>query len=293
METLMASKDLMWKDSYCIGVNHIDLQHKTVFQMVKDLLETVEDEVNWIRRRNELRTEILFLKSHVEMHFRDEEAYQQTIDYPGHEDHKKLHAQFLSDFSVLEQKMIFTGYDRKEVRQFAGILVSWLVYHIAEVDQGMAVKGQNKEITVIKAFVKSVRETLETMVGVQTNATTENDVEGAKVTGDAFVQINLIGDIQGTIVYAFSKEFALEVVKQMTCMELNELDEMVCSAMGEISNISSGNATIQLEEKGYHCDISTPTVTVGDFPPEIGDITAGICIDSSAGRLAFAAKFVE
>lgn len=289
----IVAQDIMWKESYCIGVNNIDQEHRELFQLVKDLLDTVEDEQNWILRSREWKTEIIFLKNRILLHFQDEEEYQKSIGYSGYEAHKKLHEGFLKDLDDHETKMRESGFQRKMVKQFAGTIVSWLIYHVTEADQELADAKKIKETIVAKAFVKSIRETLETMVGLSSNAIAADTVEEAKAVGDVFVQIGLIGDIQGVMMYAFSKEFALEVVKQMTFMELTELDDMVCSAVAEISNISSGNATILLSQKGYNCDITPPTTTVGEIPEKAQRVTSGICIDSDAGKLSFAAAVDE
>lgn len=287
------TEDLMWKNSYCIGVEHLDRQHKELFQMVKDLLEIVEDEMNWLRRRSECRTEVLFLKTSFETHFKEEESYQQSIDYPAFDVHKKMHDGFMKELLEHELLMMSSGFDRKEVKQFCGMLVSWLVYHVVEIDQRMAQKGQNKDQAVTKAFVKSLRDTLETMVGLNSSIAQDRTDQEARLVGDAFVRIDIIGDIRGSVVYGFSRDFALEVVRMMTFMELTELDDMVCSAMGEISNITSGNATISLAEKGYQCDITTPAISIDEFPSDIGELTKGVCLESSVGQFSFCAVIQE
>ena len=41
---------------------------------------------------------------------------------------------------------------------------------------------------------------------------------------------------------------------------IEELDDISMSALGELANMITGNATIQLADAGYKCDISTPVL---------------------------------
>ena len=65
-------------------------------------------------------------------------------------------------------------------------------------------------------------------------------------------------------------------------MELEEADEMVRSALCEITNISCGKASIELAEKGVNCDIKTPVILDNSLSEtEIN----GMFIDTGSGGL--------
>ncbi len=81
------------------------------------------------------------------------------------------------------------------------------------------------------------------------------------------IVIGITGDLSGEILYRFPKETTLEMVKIMCGMEIDEIDEFVTSAMGEIANIISGNAMTGLSEQKIVCDILPPRVVVGDSQP--------------------------
>jgi len=91
---------------------------------------------------------------------------------------------------------------------------------------------------------------------------------------DADNKVNIIigitGDLSGEILYRFPKETTLEMVKIMCGMEMNEIDDFVTSAMGEIANIISGNAITGLSEQKIVCDILPPRVIVGGGAPLAG-----------------------
>lgn len=81
---------------------------------------------------------------------------------------------------------------------------------------------------------------------------------------EANVLIGVVGALAGTVVYSFPKSTALEMVKSMSGMELNELDIFVTSALGEVGNIISGNALIYLAQANYPCDLAPPQIILGE-----------------------------
>lgn len=80
------------------------------------------------------------------------------------------------------------------------------------------------------------------------------------------IVIGLTGDLAGEILYRFPKQTTLEMVKIMCGMEIDEIDEFVTSAMGEIANIISGNAVTGLSEQNIICDILPPKVMIDGLP---------------------------
>jgi chemotaxis protein CheX len=51
-------------------------------------------------------------------------------------------------------------------------------------------------------------------------------------------------------------------------MEFGEIDDFVTSAVGELSNIISGNAATALAGRGIVCDIRPPRISVGGAAPD-------------------------
>ena len=84
------------------------------------------------------------------------------------------------------------------------------------------------------------------------------------ITDQVTVSIGVTGEIQGNILFSFSKEMSLDLVEEMSMMEVNEIDKFVTSAIGELANIISGHTTTALNNEGYQCDIVPPQVIHGD-----------------------------
>ncbi len=85
-------------------------------------------------------------------------------------------------------------------------------------------------------------------------------VSGNFTTEDITALIGVTGKLKGNVFYEFSHETALRVAGTMCGEPITELDEISMSALGEMANMITGNATIHLANAGYDCDISTPVL---------------------------------
>ncbi len=79
-------------------------------------------------------------------------------------------------------------------------------------------------------------------------------------TEDLTVIIGVTGRLKGNVLYEFSEATARAIAGAMMGSPVDQLDEMALSAIGELANIITGNATIQLAAAGYSCDISPPVI---------------------------------
>ncbi len=287
----------MWKESYRLGVDEIDEEHYRLFQMVENILETIDSEENWFQKKIDLMKSVLFLKNFVIKHFEDEEAYQKQINYPGIEEHKKEHRNVTKTLFEYEKLMNQSDYDRKVVANFTGLIVSWFVYHISGSDKkickGEVTKSEGGD-SAATCFRNGVVDALEKMAGVNV-ADIKCEAFNSVPEGAIYVTVGMLGDIPDSVVFGFSKELALGMVASMTGMEFEELDDMVCSAMAEVSNIVCGHAATELADLGFTTDITTPQVT---FENPISDSETenefeGVSIDSPLGRIQFVIKKPE
>ncbi|MCL2634199.1 MAG: hemerythrin family protein [Oscillospiraceae bacterium] len=123
----------MWKDSFCIGVEVIDRQHKELFDKTEELLSEVRN--NGMKYKDKCISTILFLKDYAVKHFADEEAYQISINYKDYDAHKKLHDKFVQTVLKHEKKMEASNFAESDVREFVDALVAWLLYHVVDADK--------------------------------------------------------------------------------------------------------------------------------------------------------------
>jgi chemotaxis protein CheX len=81
----------------------------------------------------------------------------------------------------------------------------------------------------------------------------------AEVTGI----MGLAGDTNGTICMSFTKKGALFVYKTLMGDEHNEINPEVIDAIGELTNITSGQARKEFEKSDINLKAAIPTVIVG------------------------------
>ncbi|MCE5198518.1 MAG: chemotaxis protein CheX [Armatimonadota bacterium] len=71
------------------------------------------------------------------------------------------------------------------------------------------------------------------------------------------------GVIEGVSLYGMSLESAQKIAGAMMGSQVTELDDMATSAICELGNMITGNATTLLSQNGYQVDITPPSVIKG------------------------------
>lgn len=273
----------MWKESYRIGIEQIDQQHMELFRMAEELMKAIEANAD----SSAFKKAIDFLKEYVVYHFTAEEAYQASVGYCSLEAHKKLHHAFTDIVLEFETRLIDSDYDIRAVKELAGMLTAWLIYHVADADQKIAKNLELSKISEKQSCILSITagvvDTLEKMVGFSASDMAQKASAALQINGDIVVDIGFSGDITGHAYFSFSKALAFKLIEVMTFTTPEEVDELVCSALAEISNIASGNATIALAEYGTVCDITTPSVTLNAVKTGMFD---EVTIHTEMGELA-------
>ena len=89
----------------------------------------------------------------------------------------------------------------------------------------------------------------------------------AEIASDQFTSedvtaiIGISGKLEGTVLYGFPQDTAKAVVDTMVGEDAGSVsDEVGLSALGEIANMITGNAAINLAKEGFPCDISPPVI---------------------------------
>lgn len=70
--------------------------------------------------------------------------------------------------------------------------------------------------------------------------------------------------LKGVVLYAMSEVTALNLASAMIGELLPDFDVIAESAVAELANIITGNASMELERKGYPCRLSPPSVIAGE-----------------------------
>ena len=135
---------MLWKDRYELGVPSIDEQHKELFRRVESFLQALRSAGSWEEKAPRLNETLEFMKGYVVEHFRDEEEYQLSINYPGYEHHKQLHIGMVDYVLEVSEQYERSGNNEDLMQQFGGRLLAWLINHVAAEDQRIADYARKK-----------------------------------------------------------------------------------------------------------------------------------------------------
>ncbi len=79
------------------------------------------------------------------------------------------------------------------------------------------------------------------------------------------INLGIVGDVKGNVVYIMDIESGKKIAsKMMMGLPVNELDDMAQSALSELTNMLTANASINLVSTGLNVNISTPTLLYGE-----------------------------
>ncbi len=137
--------------------------------------------------------------------------------------------------------------------------------------------------TLYLPFFHATRDVFELMLDIHAVANKEKD-DTASITGIR-IAIGVTGALSGEIVYCFPSATALEMVRIMSGMNFEELDDFVTSAIGEIANIISGKALVFLSEQNVTCDILPPKATLLDENNRCNAGAGSTCISTEIGTV--------
>lgn len=125
----------------------------------------------------------------------------------------------------------------------------------------------------INPFLESASTVIEQVINVRPKAG-KLEVKNVKfVEKYIWIQIGMTGQMNGDIVFGLHEDVALKLVSAMMGgFVITELDEMGQSAISELGNMISGNASTLLYNSGVQVDITPPrivqTATAAGFVPK-------------------------
>ena len=134
---------ISWSDKFSIGVEMIDEQHKTLFNLVNDLHSHINDG----SARQALSNALDALIEYTQYHFTAEEDYMFNTEYPRFEQHKAFHDNLTKQ--VLEFKQEFSE-GKGDTGKFLEFLYQWLSNHIMEQDKKI---GKFMDVRILRPIM--------------------------------------------------------------------------------------------------------------------------------------------
>ncbi|HEY0827979.1 MAG TPA: chemotaxis protein CheX [Bacilli bacterium] len=113
----------------------------------------------------------------------------------------------------------------------------------------------------LNPFLESARIVIEQVINIKPTTGTLGIKDVKFVEKYIWIQIGMTGQMQGDIVFGLHEEVALRIVSAMMGgHEITEMDDMSQSAISELSNMISGNASTMLYNQGVRVDITPPKI---------------------------------
>jgi len=117
-----------WKDTYSINHKEIDSEHKKLFVIALKALDTPKN-----GKKKYIRKTLIELNKYMREHFRNEEKFMCSINYPGYEAHKRIHNEIIEQINIIIKKI-----PTLLIEDFEKILIEymdiWLINHILTED---------------------------------------------------------------------------------------------------------------------------------------------------------------
>jgi chemotaxis protein CheX len=115
----------------------------------------------------------------------------------------------------------------------------------------------------VNAYLLAVQNVFKTMVSMDITMGKPSLKKDRFSSGDVTGVIGFAGDKKGSFSLAFSREGAMLVYKRIIGEEVTSVTSDVVDAIGELTNIVSGQTRVQIEKLGYKLNAALPTVVVG------------------------------
>lgn len=121
---------MKWDDSFAIGIEAIDNQHKKIFEHLLALENSVIKRDPW----HILRFFVAQLSEYMQFHLAVEEALLEIVGYPDRSAHGDSHAKLVAQIASLEEKLKANANGESLV----GFFEDWFIRHVLSSDRHYA-----------------------------------------------------------------------------------------------------------------------------------------------------------
>ena len=116
-----------WKPQYSVNHSLLDAQHQELFRLALEVYTLSPQRATKEKVRTLLKNFYMYMKEH----FKEEEAYMQSLDYPLYDKHKKFHETIIEGMTKILKEKKSIAELQKSMKMIAK---KWLVEHILEND---------------------------------------------------------------------------------------------------------------------------------------------------------------
>lgn len=119
------------------------------------------------------------------------------------------------------------------------------------------------DVTFINPFIKATLNVLEMMAFTKATHGKPFLKQDDKLIGDVTGVIGITGDATGTLSLSFDEKAILSIISSMFGETVDEINREAADAVGEITNMVSGQARKELEDAGKQLNAAIPSVVTG------------------------------
>lgn len=132
-EWLGEDNPCVFTDEYRTGIELVDREHETLFEIIAEAIELVKDEMIF-DKYDEIMKILTRLREYTEEHFGDEEEYMESIGYSGLEAQKRAHQTFITKLREINLDDIDDN-QQEYLEELMEFLFGWLSNHILRSDK--------------------------------------------------------------------------------------------------------------------------------------------------------------
>lgn len=122
---------LEWSAAFSVGIPEIDAQHSEIFSRILAFQRASAEG----RAAATLREVLAYLRGYVHDHFAAEEAYQESIGFPGFLEHKRMHNAFAQEVDRFTARLTAHGATEALGGEISRFMLNWLAVHVVVEDQ--------------------------------------------------------------------------------------------------------------------------------------------------------------
>jgi chemotaxis protein CheX len=154
------------------------------------------------------------------------------------------------------------------------------------------------DVSVVNPFINATLNILETMAFVKSKAGKPYLKNDDIAQGDVSGIVGFLGDTNGTVAVTFDEACIIKIVSNMFGEEMQEINNEISDAVGELTNMISGQARKELAEMDKVFEGTIPTVVTGKnhkletkttgpkiaipFKTDFGSFTIEVCLENTS-----------
>ncbi|EHN6902208.1 hemerythrin domain-containing protein [Campylobacter jejuni] len=124
--------EFMWSREFSLKNIQLDKQHDLIFEIAtisNDLTQKIKN--NQLQYKDDLKQIIIKLFQYIKIHFKDEEKFMESIDFPMLEEHKKSHRNLMQKSKEL---LNYSNDIIKISEELSTLINGWIFDHLVNED---------------------------------------------------------------------------------------------------------------------------------------------------------------